>query len=246
VPVAGLLAETGSTLREAEYGGLRQLAALDEATTDALLLSADRFVSADAGAPLTDLERTHLIERFGLFGIRLSLQLLRGGRIDTARALALELVRQSGLDQLREVLRSQFTERADLLKARSALLALDDLVRSLPASAETAQLAHAVERLQASAHEFNEIRLLNALRLGAVSGRAEELADLERLLGTDGASPAARVGLDDDAPADEIARRAAEELARWQRRAENRLSNADLQDACRIAVRTCEGLLAPS
>lgn len=243
VPVAGLLAQTGSTLREAEYQGLRQLAALDEQATDALLLSADRFVAPEAATPLTDLERTHLIDRLGLFGIRLSLQLLRSGRIETARQLAQELVRQSGLDQLREVLRAQFTDRADLLKARSALLALDELVRSLPPTAVSAQLAHSIERVQASAHEFNEIRLLNALRLGAISGRDEELADLERLLGTDGASPASRLGLGVDATPTDIAARASEELARWQRRAENPMSNADLQDASRIAVRTCEGLL---
>jgi hypothetical protein len=241
VPVAGLLAQSGSTLREAEYQGLRQLAGVAVADTDAALLSADRFVSPDAALGLTDLERAHLLERFGLFGVRLSLQLLRTDKADSARGLAAELIRHSGLDQLRHVLRTQFTDRADLLKARSALLALSELARSLGEAG--GELAAAVERVQAGAHELAEIRLLNALRLGAVSGRQEELADLERLVGVDGASPQARLGLDLGAGPDEVRTALAEQLARWQRRAENPLSGADLQDACRVAIRTCEGLL---
>jgi hypothetical protein len=240
VPVAGLLAQTGSSLREAEFQGLRQLASLPAEQTDALMLSADRFVAVDATVGLTDLERAHLLDRLGLFGVRLSLQLIRGGKADTARQLADQLVHHSGLDHLRRVLHTQFTARSELLKARSALLALDELARSRP---EATELAIAVEQVQAGAHELAEIRLVNALRLGAVTGRREELADLERLLGADGATPGERLGLPAGTGPGEIRERTMEELARWQRRAENPMSGADLQDACRVAVRTCEGLL---
>jgi hypothetical protein len=241
VPVAGLLGQTGATLREDEFQALRTLADLDSEATDALLLSADRFVAPGVRVSLTDMERAQLMDRLGLFGIRLSLQLIRSGDATTAGALATILVRHSGLDQLRSVLRTQFTERADLLKARSALLALETLAQRNP-GAES--LAAAVERIQAGAHELAEIRLLNALRLGAVSGRSEELADMERLLGGDGAAAATRLGLRADAGPEAERARATEELARWQRRAENPMSSPDLQDACRVAVRTCEGLLA--
>jgi hypothetical protein len=63
VPVAGLLAETGATLREAEFQALRQLAGVDPATTDALLLSTDRFVSPETVVTLTHMERAHLLDR---------------------------------------------------------------------------------------------------------------------------------------------------------------------------------------
>lgn len=245
VPVAGLLAETGATLREAEFQALRRLADLDPTTTDALLLSADRFVSPETVVSLTDMERAHLLDRFGLFGVRLALHRLRAGGLTTARDLAVALVQASGLDTLREVLRTQFSERADLLKARSGLLALAELARSRAGDPAADALAHGVERVQAGAHEFTEIRLLNALRLGTVPGRATELADLERLVGGDGSDAANRLGLDPTAGPDDVATRAREELARWQRRAENPMSSAELQDACRVAVRTCEGLLHP-
>ena len=48
VPVAGLIAETGATLREAQFGWLREVAALPEARRDHLLLSVDRFRDPDA------------------------------------------------------------------------------------------------------------------------------------------------------------------------------------------------------
>lgn len=243
VPVAGLLAQSGATVREAEHQALATLAGRPDDDTESLLLSADRFVSPDAAVGLTDLERVHLLDRFGLFGVRLSLQLIRNGRADTARELAAELVRHSGLDQLRQVLHAQFTGRADLLKARSALLALEELARAEPGPGG-AELAAAVERVQAGAHEFAEIRLLNALRLGAIPARPEEAADLERLLGADGAEATARLGLDPDAAPAELRSRLGEELNRWQRRAENPLSTPELQDACRVAMRTCEGLAA--
>ena len=46
VPVAGLLAVTGETLREAEYAALVQLAGATEPPVEKLLISADRFVNS--------------------------------------------------------------------------------------------------------------------------------------------------------------------------------------------------------
>ena len=48
VPVAGLIAETGATLRETQFGWLRAIAGLPEASRDRLLLSVERFRDPDA------------------------------------------------------------------------------------------------------------------------------------------------------------------------------------------------------
>ena len=72
-----------------------------------------------------------LLERLGVFGIRLSITMIRAGLRD-ATSLAADLVKRSGLDELRRLLAVQFTERRDLLKARSALLALDRILREQP------------------------------------------------------------------------------------------------------------------
>lgn len=241
VPVAGLLAQSGATLRESEYRSLEQLTRAPVEELDALLLSVDRFAHATTSVNVTPIERQQLLDRLGLFGIRLSVTLLRSGEAQSSSDLADALLRRSGLDQLREVLRSQFTARRDVLKARSALLGLEALLRSQPV-ADGASLAAELERIAAGAHELTEIRLLNALRSGSVDVDAVEAAAMERLLGAEGASIPERLGLPPTATADEQRTAMLAELSRWQRRAENPLSSREVADAARELVRTCSGI----
>jgi hypothetical protein len=240
VPVAGLLAQAGTTLREAEYAALATLAHGERGDVEALLLSADRFAHAEA--PLGREERAALLARLGLFGIRLSTTLIRRG-VEGAGALAAELVRRSGLDELRQVLSTQFAERRDLLKARATLLALEQLLRTRPRAGIEPIMSEA-ERILAGAHEFAELRLLGTLRAGVLSLRQDELAEAERLLGGAGTGQAARLGLDPSAPLAEWRAAALDARDRWQRRAESPLTTRPTADACRIVVRSCEGLLA--
>ena len=78
----------------------------------------------------------------------------------TATELARELAERSGLNDLREMLGSLFFERRDVLKSRSALLALD---RDHPAATAAGQrrAGRQVEEIIASAHPFNELRVLS-------------------------------------------------------------------------------------
>ena len=164
VAVAGLLAQTGRTMRQQEFAALTALAALPRTELDGMLLSVDRFVRVESG--LDPDARARLIDRFGLFGVRLGATLIRQGVTDPS-ALAAELVRRSGLDDLRSLLTTQFAERRDLLKARSALLAVDLVLTREPRPA-AAPLAAEVERILAGAHEFAELRLLATIRAGVV------------------------------------------------------------------------------
>jgi hypothetical protein len=139
--VAGLLAETARTLRGVEFTALRALARCERAELDEQLLTADRFVAAGRGssatssatgsadaAGLPEGTRLALLDRFGLFGVRLATSLLRRG-IDDSGALAAELARRSGLDELRGVLGERFLARREVFQARAALLAVDRIVR---------------------------------------------------------------------------------------------------------------------
>jgi hypothetical protein len=241
VPVAGLLAQSGSTLREAEHHALELLAQAPAEEIDRLLLSADRFGGDTVSVAVTPIERQSLLERFGLFGVRLAISLLRSGAVRSSTDLSEAMVARSGLDHLLEVLRSQFAARRDVLKARSALLGLDALLRSHPVAGSEA-LAGEVERVTAGAHELVEIRLLNALRAGSVDVKADEAEAMERLLGASGTSIPARLGLPDGASIDQQRTAMQEALARWQRRAENPLSSREVADAARDLVRTCSGI----
>ncbi|MET0135938.1 MAG: hypothetical protein ABW215_20350 [Kibdelosporangium sp.] len=230
VPVAGLLARTASTLRPDEFDVLARLAGLPRAEVDPWLLSADRARTLSIPDALVD--------RLGMFGIRLGVTLVRGG-FGEPRLLAAELVRRSGLDDLRDQLTVHFGARARLLKARSGLITLD---RALPRDDRTVTLLVDVERLIAGAHEFAEVRLLDALRAGSIQVPDGIQADVERLLGAHGVTVGSRLGLPDNTKAQRDAALAT--LGDWQRRAENPLSSRQFAHAARVIVRTCEGLLS--
>jgi Dynamin family len=238
IPVAGLLAETARTLRQAEINALTALAHGPRAEVDSWLLSADRFVSM-AQHRIT-LPPAVLLARLGLYGIRLGITLIRQGFAGPAELTA-ELVRRSGLDDLRKVLAAQFTSRGHLLKARSGLMVLDSLLRRHSRPAGVPVLAD-VERLLAGAHEFAELRLLDELRSGALELPGSEHAEV--LLGGAGTDIAARLGLRPAADRRHAHAAALSALGEWQRRAENPLLNRRFVQAARVLVRTCEGLLA--
>ncbi|MGI5126457.1 dynamin family protein [Pseudonocardia sp. CA-107938] len=245
VAVAGLLAETGRTMRQHEFAALTALAGMPRSEIDSMLLSVDRFstMELDAGSGLPDAEtRGKLMERFGLFGVRLATTLIRQGMTDPT-AISAELVKRSGLDDLRTVLATQFAERRDLLKARSALLAIDLVLAREPRPA-SAPLAAEVERILSGAHEFAELRLLSTLRSGAVVLPAEVLAEAERLVGGEGGTPFARLGLEPTAHPQELRMAALDAASRWARRAESPMSSRAVSDLSRLVVRSCEGILA--
>jgi hypothetical protein len=242
VAVAGLLAFTGRTLRQDEYAALAGLAAMPPGQLDALLLTVDRFAGSESPTDPDARTRAALLDRFGLFGLRLSTTLIRKGVAD-ASTLAAELVQRSGLVELRQVLATQFTERRDLLKARSALIALDMVLRREPRPAAT-PLAMEVERILAGAHEFAELRLLSDLRGRVLRLPKEQAEEAERLIGGDGSAPAARLGLPPESGPDELRAVVLEKLATWRRRAESPLASRAVANAARVVVRSCEGIIA--
>jgi hypothetical protein len=245
VPVAGLLAQSAATLRQDEFEALRALGALPPEEAGRLLLGADLFLSSDGALPVTADERRALLLRFGLFGLRLAAELMRRQPGATAPRLAAELVRRSGLEDLRAVLGQQFTARADVLKARSALLELREVFRGL-GDGLPADLAGELERIQAGAHGFAELRLLGELRSGMISLRPDELEEAERLIGAQGATPTSRLGLSADEDPAAVAEAARAALERWRRRAENPLTSPDVAEAARVIARTCEAILQPT
>jgi hypothetical protein len=192
---------------------------------------------------LTSIERDALLSRFGLFGVRLTSTLLRRKVATTATELSRELTERSGLTALKDIIASLFFERRDVLKSRSALLAVAETTRACARPGSEA-VAASVEEIMASAHPFNELRVLSSLRSGWITGKADVVAELEQLIGGSGNATSQRLRLPPDASGTELAAAAAEALARWQRRAENPMTTYEMAVAARVAVRSCEGMLA--
>ncbi|RZS67610.1 dynamin family protein [Agromyces ramosus] len=241
VPIAGLVAQSARTLRQHEFDALRQVARLGRDARERLLVSVDRFVRADAGIDVSAEDRMGLLDRFGMFGIRMSAVAIRSG-YDDSTDLADELYRRSGMEDLLRLVSDQFRSRADALKARTALTALSTLVERRPTT-NSRELAGAVERLEANAHELRELSLLAAARTTGLGLPPEESAEAERLIGGAGTSAPRRLGLPDDAPPDEVRHEASVALQRWRSMAGSPLLDRGAVEACQAVIRSCEALV---
>lgn len=243
VPVAGLLAQSSRTMRQGDVDALVLLARMDRNQRERMMLSVDRFVRAAGPEGVEPGLKASLVQRFGLFGIRLAVALIRGG-ITNPTELAHELARRSGLGRLLDTVASLFQTRADALKARAAVVGLESLL-SGSQPGQSAVLEPALEELLAGAHEFRELKLLGSLRTGGVVLPPGQAEDAERLVGGRGNLPFQRLGLPPEADAEEVARETRRALDRWRQIAENPLLvEPSAVEACRVVLRSCEGILA--
>jgi energy-coupling factor transporter ATP-binding protein EcfA2 len=240
VPVAGLLALAGRTLRQGDFTALRSLAAADQAQVARMLLTADRFVRADVpGAPPREI-REGLLDRLGLYGTRLSVTLVRAG-VPDASALAEELLRRSGLVELQRLVRVQVTERGALVRAGTALQLLGTVLAAHPVS-RAAALGAELERIRLALPDLDELELLARTWGPGAPFPAGAEAEGRRLLGGEGTGPAARLGLPADTPPAALRTAALDALGRW--RAVDPLADRAAADAADVVVRSCEALLA--
>ncbi|MBY6361593.1 dynamin family protein [Rhodococcoides corynebacterioides] len=242
VPVAGLLALGARTLRQSEFAALVALADAPPEDLSLAMLSADRFVRPDMPLPVDAETRAGLADRFGLFGIRLAVTLIRMGTRDSP-ALARELVERSGLDELRQVLDAQFGDRADQLKAHSALVTLDRILHDHPAPGAQ-QIADEVRRTLADTHGFRELRLIGRMRAREVRLPDDQRAALALVIGAQGMDAATRLGCDPDASESELRDAALAAVRTWRARSTHPLLDRFTASACEVAVRSAEGILA--
>ncbi|WP_328417547.1 GTP-binding protein [Micromonospora sp. NBC_00389] len=242
VACSGALGLAGRTLGESAFAALAMLARAPRPELEAHLLSADRFVRGELPVRLDPEVRAELLDRFGLFGIRLATTLVRAG-FDSRVKLSAELIRRSGLTELRESVTRCFIDRRDTLKARSALAAVEALLRAEPARG-TDELVGAIEQILAGAHEFRELRLLVALRNSRLGFDADLVAEAQRLIGGDGVGLAARLGVEHEATVQRLWEVAADAQWRWRDRAEDPLLPLAQRRGAQVVVRSCEGMLA--
>ena len=241
VPVSGLLALTARTLRQSEFVAVEKLSRVDPTELAKAMLSVDRFAREDSSLPLDAPTRARLLDRFGMFGLRISIAALQAGVSDSV-ALADELLERSGLVALRDVIDQHFAQRSDLLKAHTALLSLRRFVQAHPIPATPYVIAD-IDPLIADTHAFEELRLLSQLRSRQTTLGEDEMVSLRRVIGGSGTDAASRLGLAPDV-ADDARRAAFAASQRWRRRAEHPLNDPFTTRACRAAVRSAEAIVA--
>lgn len=243
VPVSGLLAETGATLLDDEFDAIARIAGLPNSEVQDLVRYADGFLKHDPRGPVTFHRRRELLRRLGMYGVRLSIELVTSGEAVDRSTLSEGLVQRSGIVQLRQVLASQFTERASMLKAQTALRAVESALERIR-RADAERLRHEIERLSAGAHGFAELRLLNSLRVGDLPMEDDQRERMEALLGAEGGSLRRRLRLVDEARDGEVQAALQAQLDMWRRMAENPFADPALKRAAQTLRRTCEGMRA--
>ncbi|MCR2808961.1 MULTISPECIES: dynamin family protein [unclassified Microbacterium] len=237
-PVAGLLAEGARTLREKEFAAFRELARLDKASRDRLLVSADRFVRPTDVTTVSQDARRDLLGRFGIFGVRLATTLVRGGASDSSQ-LAERLIQQSGLNELNQVVRNQFRTRADALKVRGVLDGLDKLVHDHP-RAETGDLVAGIERIYATAHTLRELSLLARMRASGLPLSKENTVLAERLVGGKGTPITSRLAAEEGAGPSALRQLIDDQLIHWRTLAQSPLTERATTEVCRVVIRSLE------
>ena len=242
VPIAGLLAETGLTLREDEVRALRTLATTPDTVLDRMLLSADMFCDPVAG-DLTVESRRQLLDRLGVFGVRFTVAEIRARRALTAVELARSLVEESGLDALRRLVTDLFLPRAHVLKARAALVSLRLISRELEASKpeHARELSAIIERCESSSPEFAELRLSHLVMSGTVafsSNQRDELA----VLSARGIPMEERLGAPVTADRNGLRATALAGVERWRIQGAAPMADAAMREACETMARTYEGV----
>ncbi|NYF15596.1 hypothetical protein HDC37_000408 [Microbacterium sp. AK009] len=238
VPVAGLLAESAKTLRENEYAAFKELAALPRDDRERLMVSADRFARPSDLTTLSEKSRKALLSRFGIFGVRLAVALIRGGAT-TSTELAEQLVQHSGLNELQGFVREQFRTRGADLKVRGVLDGLEQTIRDDPREGTQSILA-GIERIRATAHTLRELSLLSQAKASGLPLRAADATTAERIIGGHGVTSTARLGLDDEATDETVRDEVDAQLAYWRSLSQSPLTERAAVEVCRVVIRSLE------
>ncbi|MFE5522232.1 dynamin family protein [Streptomyces virginiae] len=238
VPVVGLLAQAarGERFTDRDTESLAALAGLPDGPLDEALRSPHTFLAWYDG-PLDAEERQRLLSLLGRYGIREAVGLCDGR---STRALLAGLRERSGFDALEARVREEFVERADALRAVTALRSLTAVARSLPPGGPREHLRSglAVIRRQPALRQIALSAALTDQGSGRMTLDAERSAALTALV--HGRSAAASLGLPEGLSPAGTAARAAQEAGRW--RAYETAPHRRVRIHARAARELCEAL----
>ena len=140
--------------------------------------------------------------------------------VSDATSLADELVRHSGLDDLKRVIDVHCRRRHPQLKAHSALTGLQQVFAEHPV-AHAEHLADTVDELLADPHPFQEMKLLGRVNSSRICVDSQDRSEMERLLGGSGTHASERLGV-----ADDLRQHALAALWKWREYADQPLAGS--------------------
>ncbi|WP_438388854.1 dynamin family protein [Actinopolyspora saharensis] len=215
LPLIGLLAETSESgeFTSSDAEALHRLAALDGATRETMLISADLFTEWECEVPADT--RARLLELLDLHGVRCALEEIDADPHITAGRLRSRLHEASGLSALLSRINSVFRGRADGIKAAAGLASVAAVAQSCADPTERERLHAALEGLltQPQAHQLRLLEALTMISSGAVTLPPDLLDEVLRLGGSEDFSE--RLGMP-GAPVERLTEFALERAKWWR------------------------------
>ena len=214
VPVVGLLAETVETGRWNEHFAalVAELGEVDDGQRLMSLQAAGLFLRQSDR--VSQYDRAELLDRLGLYGIRLAIEDSRRGNRGAA-AMARTIMAASGFGGVRGAIDGVFRRRADSIKAALALHRIS-MVAALSSSNETkSHVGNAIEGLlaQREFHRLQELEVLSTITSGRIELPEGWMGEAVRLI--NGYTPGERLGMP-DASRPELIEAARDASKRWK------------------------------
>jgi hypothetical protein len=148
------------------------------------------------------------------------------------------------LERVVEALERDARPRAARSRARAVLDGIEAVARA-DRDPWGRRVLFDVERVRtAGGQELAEAELAEAVRTGRTVLPGAHRDAAVRLLGGEGTSPTARLGLPPDADPEEVGAAAREQRARWQRLAAHLPADRAAREAAEVLVTACEGLIS--
>ncbi len=241
LPVASLAAEGATRLDSRDVEIVRELLQAPAPELDQLLLSVDRMTQTESKAASSE-DRTRIVERLGLYGVRVAVGLIREQRDLQVGDLADLLSKETGLSSLIDAIDTVFVARRDTLRTLRSLDVIGSVLTTTHFGGGRTLMAE-IERIKAAGHVFSEVRVLDSIRSGAVPLSAADAELALRLLGMFGSDPPTRVGLPTATTPSSLSDVVMDQLTHWRELAETPNAPEEVRDTATVLVRTCEGLL---
>ncbi|WP_013324392.1 dynamin family protein [Gloeothece verrucosa] len=253
-PICGLLAEGAQTLTAKHWDILLKL---KQQLPEKKFRSISRYYGKFTGdynseeVPISKKDREEIINQLGLYGISLAYDLISSG-VNTLEQLQEELMKKTGIPELRHLILSHFGHRAFLIKLGTVLGQITTAYFQERQRLKGTQLqileeiAGQFDTLQAQEQAFQELNVLRSYYEKKLDFDEQEEKQLLQITGENGNSCGERLGMEqgEQATVTEMLLVAEERMRYWTQRANDYMAGdrATLA-AAKVLARSYERIL---
>lgn len=249
-PICGLLASGVQTLTDEEWKVLQELAQVPPDFLKSKLKVQERFTEREyPEIPVSPSKRQLLWQKLGQYGVWLTCSLIRQG-ISDLKTLKTELLKSSGVPELKNLIISHFGHRAFLIKLNTALqdinLAYFQQRDKLPEIAREIleKIVGEFEQIEANDSGFAEFKVLRDYYDKKLDFDEAETEQLLQITGEYGTDISSRLGLKESCSQQDKIAMALKRMHYWQERASDYLgTEPNSIAAASILARSYEKIL---